>query len=99
MESYLDGLVLRNGWSDLMDREGVSQGDIGVFTRTGSLAFSLTVMTRGGLQKKPVYRQPEQRCKFLLSLFVHNYLQRSIYIYAKRFAVRSLSSFLIQLQL
>ncbi|KXG35322.1 hypothetical protein SORBI_3002G158000 [Sorghum bicolor] len=53
MESYMDSLVIRNGWADLMDNECVSQGDIGLFTRTESMAFSLTIMTRGGLQKSP----------------------------------------------
>jgi hypothetical protein len=57
MERYGDnGLVFTNGWAELVDREGVAQGDIGRFWCTGHLAFSLTILSRDGVEKQFVPR-------------------------------------------
>ena len=46
-------LVFTDGWAELMDREGVAQGDIGRrFLRTGHLAFSLSIHSGDGVEKQ-----------------------------------------------
>lgn len=52
-----------------MDSEGVLQGDIGLFRRTSALEFSLTIFSRGGLERKPEQPLPivPKNCMFRVS--------------------------------